>query len=168
MSGVTSVNRVFVVDDDGAVRDSLKTLLEGEGFDVSAFKNWLLRAWCYEHPLLRNSMKVEKKGAEESTSGGHGFFPSREHVHGQDHIPGKTFLSLASPSASLTEECYRHRQRPQGGSREPAVKARAPSPRVRRKYESPKEPPDDEHRDTRIGANLRLWQAMCGDGPDDR
>ena len=49
-------------------------------------------------------MNVEKKSAEESTSGGCGFFPSREHVDGQDHIPGKTFLSLASLSATLTEE----------------------------------------------------------------
>ena len=34
-------------------------------------------------------MNVEKKHAEESTSRGCGFFLSREHVDGQDHIPGK-------------------------------------------------------------------------------
>ena len=34
-------------------------------------------------------MNGEKKHAEESTSGGCGFFLSREHVDGQDHIPGK-------------------------------------------------------------------------------
>ena len=34
-------------------------------------------------------MNVEKKHAEESTPGGCGFFLSREHVDGQDHIPGK-------------------------------------------------------------------------------
>src|SRR2546423_2385904 len=30
---------------------------------ISALKNWLLRAWCCEHPLLRNSMNIEKKHA---------------------------------------------------------------------------------------------------------
>ena len=34
-------------------------------------------------------MNVEKKHAEESTSRGCRFFLSREHVDGQDHIPGK-------------------------------------------------------------------------------
>ena len=34
-------------------------------------------------------MNGEKKYAEESTSGGCGFFLSREHVDGQDYIPGK-------------------------------------------------------------------------------
>ena len=34
-------------------------------------------------------MNIEKKHAEKSTSGGYGFFLSREHVDGQDHIPGK-------------------------------------------------------------------------------
>lgn len=49
-SSVTSPTRVFVVDDDDAVRDSIKTLLEVYGFDVEDFASTGEFANSYRKP----------------------------------------------------------------------------------------------------------------------
>lgn len=47
---VASVTRVFVVDDDDAVRDSIKTLLEVHGFEVEEFSSTSEFAKGYRKP----------------------------------------------------------------------------------------------------------------------
>ena len=49
-SSVTSTTRVFVVDDDDAVRDSIKTLLEVHGFEVEDFASTGEFAKSYRKP----------------------------------------------------------------------------------------------------------------------